>query len=186
MNRELEKMFLKAGQSDRAYTKDVWYKIIDSLLDDFQKFIGCTFERSGESDISLDLKYPLSPSFTTWIGKPEKEERETFSPSQLWLTLVNNNLLKIDNKNSCSSIKWSGLMYGGMAGMEKDNKIYDVFYAGITIFLFDPVSEKRLYLESGESLLEFLFHPQSNDCAQWVSLGWCKDVYGEWEDVDSF
>lgn len=44
MNSELQLALLNIGKSDSAYSEKMWYQIIDSLLDDFQIFIGCNFE----------------------------------------------------------------------------------------------------------------------------------------------
>ncbi|MFB2976866.1 hypothetical protein [Microseira sp. BLCC-F43] len=73
-------------------------------------------------------------------------------------------------------------MIGGqMVGTESGK---DVFHVSLTLFLFDVTSKKRLCLKTGESMLEFVFEKQSDGHGCWRTLGWFKDEWGEWEDVE--
>ncbi|MGB3467273.1 MAG: hypothetical protein WBA74_18465 [Cyclobacteriaceae bacterium] len=46
MNQELEQKLWNAGQSEEQYTQEIWNEIIQSLLDNFQKFILAEFRSS--------------------------------------------------------------------------------------------------------------------------------------------
>ena len=129
----------------------------DSLLDDFEVFIGEPFER--DADLGLNVEYPQSPSFATW----------------LW---------SHGDPRSAISIVWPAVMGGQMIDYERDGKTSTVFEVGLTMFLFDANTKKRLCLSTGESILEFVFRKQTDARDRWQTLGWCKDVCGEWEDVE--
>lgn len=185
MERQLEQLLSNAGQSKSAYGTKTWHKIIYSLLDDFQKYIGRSFELPEKSDISLDIQEPLDPTFTVWISSPKKEEN-AISPSHFWLSLINNTLLQIEDKNSLSVVKWEAVIGGQMAGSYRLGENKEIFYASATIFLFDPISEKRLCLETGENIVDCVYQPQPDGSAKWSSYGWSHDAYYEWEDIDSW
>ena len=157
MNTDLEQKLWNAGQGEEPYSKETWYEIIDILLDDFQKFIGEDFQRDHE--ISLSIENPHSPSFCRWMWTEKRKE-------------------------SPLSTAWTAVIGGGMVGTEAGGNVEDIFSASLTLFLFDATSEKRLCLNTGESLLEFVFEKQTDDHGCWRSFGWCKDEWGEWEDVE--
>ncbi|HEY9853221.1 MAG TPA: hypothetical protein V6D28_27360 [Leptolyngbyaceae cyanobacterium] len=157
MNTDLEQKLWSAGQGEEPYTKETWYEIIDILLDDFQKFIGENFQR--EPEIYLSIEYPHSPLFSQWIWSEEK-------------------------KISPLSTVWSAVIGGDMVGTEAGGNVKNIFYVSLTLFLFDATSKKRLSLKTGESVLEFVFEKQANGHGCWRSFGWCKDEWGEWEDVE--
>lgn len=57
MNNELEKKLWNAGQTNKKYSLEIWYQIIDELLKDFQTSIGESFQRAPE--INLDIDEPF-------------------------------------------------------------------------------------------------------------------------------
>jgi hypothetical protein len=79
------------------------------------------------------------------------------------------------------STVWLAVIGGGMIGNKSGR---DIFHASLTLFLFDAINKKRLCLKTGESVLEFVFEKQSDSHGCWRSFSWCKDEYGEWEDVE--
>lgn len=151
MKSELEKKLWKAGQEKEPYPQEIWYQIIDALLEDFQKFIGQNFQR--EQEIYLDIN---SPVFGHWMWA--KEVKKPFFATT-----------------------WAAVIGGGMVGNEKGN---DIFSISLTLFLFDVTSKKRLCLNTGESVLEFIFEKKSDGYGYWRSLGWHKDANYEWENVE--
>ncbi|MEG4840188.1 hypothetical protein [Microcoleus sp. B9-D4] len=155
MNPILEQKLWNAGKNLEAYTQETWQEIIDAILDDFQKFMGQEFHRAPE--INLHIKYSHSPSFNRWIWSEEQENVPLYHTA------------------------WSAVIGGEMVGTENGE---DIFHVSLTLFLFDMTSKKRLCLKTGESLLEFVFEKQSDSHGYWRSLGWCKDEWGEWEDLD--
>ncbi|QYO67758.1 hypothetical protein [Leptolyngbya sp. 7M] len=158
MNSDLEQKLWSIGEQENAYSQENWQTIINELLNDFQTFIGEEFER--ETEPYLSIKNTKSPSFSQWI----------WSRSEKQLYLAPN---------------WSAVMGGGMVGsLQENNMVKDIFQVSLTLFLFDPKSGKRLHLSTGESLLEFAFLKQVNGRGQWQALGWRKDEWGEWEDVE--
>ena len=64
---------------------------------------------------------------------------------------------------------------------DRENK--EIFYASATLFLFDPINEKRLSLKTGESIIDVTYYPQSDGTRKWISLGWIHDANYEWEDI---
>ncbi len=157
MNIELEHMLWNAGQGKKPYTQEVWHKIIDVLLDEFQELIKQNFQR--EPKIRLYLEKTHDPSFGRSIWTSNREE-------------------------SPISTVWLGVIAGDMVGIEEEGNIKDIFQATLTLFVFDASSKKRLCLTTGESILEFIFEKQSDGHGYWRSLGWCKDEWGEWEDIE--
>ncbi|WP_298917319.1 hypothetical protein [uncultured Nostoc sp.] len=153
MNLELEQKLWKAGKQEQAYRKEIWYEIIDSLLDDFSQFVGQDFHRDPE--IKLNIENPNCPSFGRWIWTDEKGEFPL-------------------------SVTWSALIGGDIIGTEESG---DTFHVSILLFLFDTTGNNRLRLKTGESFLSFAFEKQSDDNGHWRSLGWCKDEWGEWENL---
>jgi hypothetical protein len=155
MNSALEQLLWNAGQGNESYTKETWHKIIDALLGDFTLLIGQDFQCDPETN--LDITRPHSPSFGRWMWS---SERENFPLSTVWLAVVG----------------------GDMVGTESGG---NVFHVSLTLFLFDATNKKRLCLKTGESVLEFVFEKQSDTYGCWRSFGWCKDEWGEWDDVES-
>jgi len=153
MNSDLEQKLWNAGLGDEPYTQQIWYEIIDVLLDDFQKLIGQDFER--DSTIYLDTTMINLPSFVRWIWSSE-------------------------TKKSPLSTVWSAVMGGDIMSNEDGE---DVFHVSLTLFMFDANSKKRLHLKTGESVLNFFFEKQSDGHGYWRSFGWCDDEWGEWESV---
>ncbi|OYE04195.1 hypothetical protein [Nostoc sp. 'Peltigera membranacea cyanobiont' 232] len=153
MNLELEQKLWNAGKEEKAYSKETWYEIIDSLLDDFHQFVVHDFYR--DSQIQLNIENPNCPSFGRWIWTDEKGEFPL-------------------------SVTWSALIGGDIIGTEESG---DIFHVSIVLFLFDTTGNNRLRLKTGESFLSFAFEKQSNDNGHWRSLGWCKDEWGEWENL---
>ncbi|MEH1823847.1 MAG: hypothetical protein V7L22_00535 [Nostoc sp.] len=153
MNLELEEKLWKAGKQEQAYRKEIWYEIIDSLLDDFHQFVGQDFHRDPE--IQLNIENPNCPSFGRWIWTDEKGEFPL-------------------------SLTWSALIGGDIIGTEESG---DTFHVSILLFLFDTTGNNRLRLKTGESFLSFAFEKQSNNNGHWRSLGWCQDEWGEWENL---
>ncbi len=93
----------------------------------------------------------------------------------------------MSDPNSRSLINCLGVIGGQMAGAEIENKVYERFYASLTLFLFDPITDQRLFLKTGESLVEFIFERQSDSTnGKWICLGWLEDEYEEWESLVSF
>lgn len=84
-------------------------------------------------------------------------------------------------EKSFFSTAWSAVIGGGMVGSENEN---DIFSVSLTLFLFDITSKRRLYLNTGESVLEFIFEKQSDGHGCWRSLGWLKDGNDEWENIE--
>lgn len=153
MNPILEQKLWNVGKNSEVYTQESWKEIIDAILDDFQIFLGQNFHRTPE--INLELKYPHSPSFNRWIWTGEREDTPLHTA-------------------------WSAVICGDMVGTENGENI---FHVSLTLFLFDMTSKKRLCLQTGESFLEFVFEKQSDSHGSWRTLGWFKDEWGEWEDV---
>ena len=153
MNPILEQKLWNAGKNIEAYPQEIWQEIIDAILDHFQIFLGQNFYRDPE--ISLDIKYPNSPSFCRWLWTGETE-------------------------NAPFNTAWSAVIGGDMVGTESGE---DIFQVSLTLFLFDVTSKKRLCLQTGESFLEFVFEKQSDSRGYWRTLGWFKDEWGEWDDV---
>ncbi|MBD2299835.1 hypothetical protein H6G80_31615 [Nostoc sp. FACHB-87] len=153
MKLNIEQKLWNLGKENESYTKEDFYEIIDALLDDFQEFMGHNFKR--DTEIYLDTKKLHSPSFCRWMWTMETEK----SPlSTVWLAVIG----------------------GDMVGTENGD---NVFHVSLTLFLFDAISKKRLCLTTGESVIEFVFERQSNSRGCWRSFGWCKDEWGEWEDI---
>ena len=65
MNLELEQKLWEAGKQEQTYRKEIWYEIIDSLLDDFHQFIGQDFHRDPE--IQLNIENPNCPSLVKYF-----------------------------------------------------------------------------------------------------------------------
>ena len=171
MNYDLEQKLWIAGQTDQIYEQKTWSNIVDSLLEDFKYFIGQNFER--DTEISLNIKNPSSPSFVIWIWNSEEK-----------ISNPNSNFVKDSHqKKYLVSKVWSGVMGAGMAGSIESGQLEDLFSVSLTVFIFDPISEKRVYLDTGESTIEFIYRQSSDGSGGWVNLGWKEDVYGEWEDI---
>ena len=184
MDRQLEKMLLNAGQCEPAYDRETWYKIVDAVLDDFRNYIGQDFEPQEKQDIGLEIEDALDPCFNTWISSPKEATTDSLSPSQFWLDLINHELLQIEDNSSRSKILWEAVVGGQMAGSYWEDK--ELFYASATIFFFDPISEKRLSLENGKSIVDVTYYPQSDGTGKWMSLGWIHDAYYEWKYIEYF
>ena len=75
-------------------------------------------------------------------------------------------------------------MGGQMIATEQRGK--SIFDTSLTLFMFDANSKKRLSLITGESAIEFIFEKQADGSGCWCILGWFKDVYGEWEEIESY
>ncbi|MBD2185134.1 hypothetical protein [Aerosakkonema funiforme] len=119
--------------------------------------MGEDFQR--EPEIYLSIEYPHSPSFSRWMWTGAR-------------------------KISPLSTTWSAVIGGGMVGTEVGGDVQNIFCVSLTLFLFDATSKKRLCLKTGESVLEFVFEKQTDGHGCWRSFGWCKDEWGEWEDVE--
>lgn len=187
MKYEIERKLLDAGL--KTFDRNTWYEIIDAMVDDFQELIGCDFERESKDDMRLDISDPLRVSTTINMWSSEKENQENFNSTQTWLNIINHDLLKIKDTNSRSSIKWYGYIWGDMDEQPEEFKVpsfRNLFYVDSTLFLFDPITGKRLYLETGESLVEFHFQRNPNGESKWISLGWQNDIYNEWEHLDTW
>jgi hypothetical protein len=154
MNFDLEQKLWNAVLGSDPYSKDTWYEIIDALLDDFRKFIGQDFERDPE--ISLNITRRNSPSICQWMWSKKES-------------------------NFPTSTIWSAVIGGNIVGTENGENVFGV---SITLFLFDANNKKRLCLITGESTLEFVFEKGSDGHGYWKYLGWIKDEWGEWEDVE--
>jgi hypothetical protein len=122
-------------------------------LDDFHKFVGQNFHC--DSEIKLNIEIPHCPSFGRWIWTDERG-------------------------SSPISVTWSALIGGDIVGTKESG---DVFHVSLVLFLFDTTGDNRLRLKTGESFLLFAFEKQSNGHGGWRSLGWCKDEWGEWENL---
>lgn len=83
-------------------------------------------------------------------------------------------------KTSILSTKWAAVIGAGVAGSTDGD---DVFAVSLTFFLFDINSKKRLCLNTGESILEFIFEQQLDEHGYWRNLGWFKDANYKWENV---
>lgn len=175
MNCELEQKLWNAGQTDLIYRRETWQKIIDSLLSDFQKFIGQSFEKDKEADI--DINNPFSPSFGIWIWKDDESSCEEES------NIIDSSIETDKIRFPLSSRIWSGAMSGDMIGNVVGSLTQEVFSVSLTLFLFDPISKERIHVDTGESILEFVYNKDSTGKGKWISLGWQKDVYGEWEHI---
>lgn len=187
MKYEIEQKLLNAGLENGIYERETWYEIINAMTDDFQKLIGCNFERDKNNDMDLDLDRPLRVSVNIFMWTPEDNEQSNCTPTQAWLDIINHDQLKIKDTHSRSLIKWYGHIWGDMDEQQeecKSQRFRNLFYADSTLFLFDPLSGKRLYLETGESLVEFHFQRNPQGGSKWVSLGWANDIYGEWEHLE--
>jgi hypothetical protein len=185
MNQELEQTLLNISQLSKKYSEDRWYLIIDSLLDDFQEFIGFNFKRSSRESIFLDINYSDNPGFSTnfWTSDNEKKDN-SYSP--IWIKCLKDHVCSERDDNYCSSIKWIGIMSGGISGVIKQKKYEDIFCLSITFFLFDPISKKRLYINNEKGFLKFYFVPQVNFLGEWQILGWFEDEFEEWDHINSW
>lgn len=87
MNLELEQKLWNAGIAEEEYSREIWYKIIDALLDDFRDFIGQDFHR--DPKIDLVTGNPC-PSFSRWIwtGKEGK-----FPISVTWSAFISGDIV---------------------------------------------------------------------------------------------
>ncbi len=169
MNYALEQKLWLAGQTPQADEQEIWSNIVESLLNDLKNFIGQSFDQ--DEEINLDLKDSLSPSFGIWIWRNEEE-------------ISNSNTVLIEDnyeQKQLISTAWIGVMAGDMVGNIEGG---DIFSVSLTLFLFDPISKERVCLETGESIMEFAYRKSSDGCGSWINLGWHKDVYGEWEDIE--
>lgn len=154
MNSELEQKLWNVGQGEVRYSPEVWNEIIQALLDDFQEFINQDFQRDPE--YSLHLEIPDSPSFTIWIWSETKQNPFI---SRVWLAVMG-------------------------AEIVADRIKGKVFSVGLTLFLFDAITKKRLHLKTGESFIDFLFQKQTDGKGGWHCLGWLQDEYYEWEEIE--
>jgi len=172
MNYALEQKLWIAGQTSQAYEQEIWSNIVESLLDDLENFIGQSFDK--DEQITLYIKNSYSPSFVIWIWRNEEEISNS------------NAVLSEDNyeKEQLISTVWSGVMAGSIVGSNENGLIKEIFSVRLTLFLFDPISKDRVYLETGESIMEFAYKKSFDGCGSWVNLGWEKDIYGEWKDIE--
>jgi hypothetical protein len=154
MNNEIEKKLWNAGQEKNIYTQEIWHEIIDALLEDFHKLIGQDFQR--DQKLNLNINNSCDPSFGQWI----------------WAKKLENCVL---------SRAWSAVIGGNMVGTENGN---DIFSVSLTLFLFDATTKRRLCLDTGESVIEFVFEKQSKGYGCWRILGWFKDENYEWENIE--
>ena len=157
MNSDMLQQLWNAGQEEIQYPQEVWSEIIKALIEDFLKYIGRNLHH--HSDIHINNEEPHSPSFNVWLWGEESEK-----------TLV--------------SATWIAVMGGQMVATEKRGK--SIFYTSLTLFMFDTNSKKRLSLTTGESIREFVFEKPADGSGCWRNLGWFKDVYGEWEEIESY
>lgn len=174
MHSELETKLWKAGQEEQEYSKKIWLKIIDALLDDFQEFIGYKFERN--TDICLSLEQPHFPEFSIWI---DSYKQENCSLTTKWLTKIGADI-GIKNENLHFPIEWSAVMSGHMIP-SKDYSM-EVFEVVLYMFIYRPNEKKRLHLKNNESIIVFVFEKNIDKKSQWGCTGWHPDYYGEWED----
>ncbi|AFZ38006.1 hypothetical protein Sta7437_4545 (plasmid) [Stanieria cyanosphaera PCC 7437] len=175
MDYDLEQKLWNAGQTDQIYKKEIWLKIVYSLLSDFQKFIGQSFEK--DEEINMDINNPFSPSFGIWIWKDGENLYEGKS------NIIDSSIETNNKKFLLPSITWSGVMGGDMIGSKENDKTQEIFSVSLTLFLFDSINKERIRLDTGESIIEFVYKKHSNGHGNWISLGWHKDIYGEWEDI---
>jgi hypothetical protein len=179
MNYKIERKLLDAGL--QTFDRDTWYEILNAIVDDFQKLIGCNFERDSKSDIKLNIDDPLRVSTTIGMWTPEKENKESFNPTQAWLNIINHELLKIQDTKPRSLIKWYGFMSVDMYDLAEQEKIRYLIGADITLFLFAPITGERLYLENGKSLVRCRLLRNPKGGSKWINLNWMFDDYDEWE-----
>ena len=71
------------------------------------------------------------------------------------------------------SIGWSALAFGELCFNEKGEENFNV---GIGLSVFDGHGN-RLCLKTGENVVNFSFHKQSNGKGLWVDLGWFHEEY---------
>ena len=183
MKYKLERKFLDAGL--KKLERDTWDKILNAMIDDFQKLIGCDFEKN----INLNIYNPFRVSvyISMWTKDETIQRKLILTPT--WLDIIDRNSLNLKDNNSRSLIKWHGNMWVSMCDLPEENNesnYRNLFYADMTLFLFDPITEKRLSLETGESLVEFHFQRNPQGGSKWISLGWQNDIYGEWEYLDTW
>ena len=176
MNNELELKFWDAGQEGKNYSKVIWLKIIDALVNDFKKFIGHDFEQ--HSDIFLEIDQPCSPAFSIWMYSLGFEQ-EISKLTTKWLTKIGADI-GIENEVSHYPIKWSAVMGGEMVATEKNPN--GVFSVNVNMFVFRLNEEKRIHLKNNESIIGFVFEKSFNEKGKWKCIGWYPDYYDEWHD----
>lgn len=185
MNQELEKTLLSINDTREGFNKHKWYLIVDSLLDDFQNFIGFSIERSYKKNIFLDIKYPNNPGFSTNLWTSHQQEKDNYY-SPVWTKLIKDKVCKDKDENYCSSIKWIGIMSGTIRGVIHQQENKDIFCISVTFLLFDPISKKRLHLNKEKGLLIFSFVPMIDYSGEWQILGWAEDEFEEWDHINSW
>ncbi|MBV6626133.1 MAG: hypothetical protein KI793_24890 [Rivularia sp. (in: Bacteria)] len=87
MNLELEQKLWNAGIKEEEYSEETWYEIIDSLLDDFRKFIGEDFHRDPEIDL---ITGNPCPSFSRWIWT---DKEGMFPLSVTWSAFISGDIV---------------------------------------------------------------------------------------------
>ncbi|MDJ1185820.1 hypothetical protein [Roseofilum casamattae] len=155
MNPKIARKLWNAGHSDESYSEQMWKDIMESLIDDFKQLIKQDFEYSSAT---IDITNPHSPLINQWMWS--------------------------EDRSSLLFPVWLAVMGGDMAGCEENGHVKELFGVGVTLFPFDVTTEKRLHLSTGESIFQFIFERQPDDSGSWRSLGWCMDIYGEWEDIE--
>jgi hypothetical protein len=74
------------------------------------------------------------------------------------------------------SLAWEGAL-----GVELHE---DRPYVTVSIFLFCLVKRLSVAEHNAGSYIELMYDPTPDGLGQWKVLGWLKDIYREWEDVD--
>jgi hypothetical protein len=80
------------------------------------------------------------------------------------------------------SIGWSAVLAGSPIG---DPKTDHSFVVTIDLFLFHESGQERLYTSDGLHFLQFVFDRRAEEQGKWRFLGWQKDEWGEWENLNS-
>jgi hypothetical protein len=107
-------------------------------------------------EIDADVKIdPEVSTFSTWIWSAPR------SPLPL-------------------SVSWSAVLAGSPVGDPSDR---DSFVVSVTLFLFHELGSKRLISSDGKHFLEFSFERGKHGGGEWRFVGWQKDEWGEWKDL---
>ena len=72
-------------------------------------------------------------------------------------------------------------MAGGLTVEDDSNEKFTI---SATLFLFDAQQKCRLKTKDGRSIIEFTYDLHTSGKGCWECLGWFKDEYDEWTDVD--
>ena len=154
MHPDLEEKLWNAAIDENYYTEEEWLEIVYALLEDFKQVMKEDFEIQDKPHIDVSHQ-----GITVWMWSKKQDEYPLFN-------------------------HWLAVMGGQVAGIyNKDGEPEDRFCVGISVFVFDNQSKKRIGLVTGESTIEFVFKHQHGEPAKWLNLGWHNDAFGEWEYV---